>query len=82
MTTFTASEISKNNTPRCLWIIYKGNVCDITDFYPNHPGGSALLKYAGKDITKIMSNVPLHNIAMSKINKVLEERIIGQLKAL
>uniref|UniRef100_A0A0K0EH15 Cytochrome b5 heme-binding domain-containing protein n=1 Tax=Strongyloides stercoralis TaxID=6248 RepID=A0A0K0EH15_STRER len=79
MKTYTASDVLKNNTTDCLWIIYNKNVYDITNFYPHHPGGKALLKYAGKDVTFILSNIPSHNIAIQKINKILEESLIGKL---
>uniref|UniRef100_A0AAF5DNR9 AB hydrolase-1 domain-containing protein n=2 Tax=Strongyloides stercoralis TaxID=6248 RepID=A0AAF5DNR9_STRER len=57
MKTYTASDVLKNNTTDCLWIIYNKNVYDITNFYPHHPGGKALLKYAGKTRKMILSQM-------------------------
>lgn len=55
----TPEEVSKHNTKDSLWIVINGQVYDLTNFLPNHPGGQkVLLKFAGKDATKIF--VPIH----------------------
>ena len=37
---FTYSDISKhNNKKKGIWVTYKDNVYNITDFIDNHPGG-------------------------------------------
>ncbi|CEF59815.1 Cytochrome b5-like heme/steroid binding domain-containing protein [Strongyloides ratti] len=79
MNTYTVSDVSQKNTTDCLWIIYEGNVYDITNFYPHHPGGKALLKYAGKDITSVILHIPSHIIAIQTIKNVLENNLIGKL---
>jgi len=46
-------------------MIIKGNVYDITEYVPSHPGGvRALLKFAGKDGTE---NVQYHSPRMLEI---------------
>jgi L-lactate dehydrogenase (cytochrome) len=55
----TPEVVSQHNTKESLWIVINGQVYDLTNFLPNHPGGQKiLLKYAGKDATKIF--VPIH----------------------
>lgn len=44
----TLSELSKHNTKTDCWIGYKGQVYDITDWLPRHPGSSrAIEPYCG-----------------------------------
>lgn len=53
------AEVAKHNTKESLWLIVKGEAFDLTDFAPEHPGGTAiLLKYAGKDATEAYE--PIH----------------------
>lgn len=45
--------MAKHNTRESCWVILYGNVWDVTDFLPNHPGGANIvLKLAGKDATE------------------------------
>ncbi|EIM85014.1 uncharacterized protein STEHIDRAFT_81830 [Stereum hirsutum FP-91666 SS1] len=45
--------VAEHNTRESCWIIVHGNVYDVTEFLPEHPGGSKIiLKYAGKDATQ------------------------------
>lgn len=45
--------MAKHNTKDSCWVILYGNVWDVTDFLPNHPGGAGIvLKLAGKDATE------------------------------
>jgi L-lactate dehydrogenase (cytochrome) len=45
-------EVEKHSTLADLWLIVEGKVYDLSDFAPEHPGGSKILmKYAGKDAT-------------------------------
>lgn len=45
--------MSKHNTAESCWVILYGNVYDVTDFIPHHPGGSKkILQLAGTDATE------------------------------
>ena len=45
--------MSKHNTAESCWVILYGNVYDVTDFIPHHPGGSkVILQLAGTDATE------------------------------
>lgn len=55
----TPDIVSQHNKKDDLWVVLNGQVYDLTDFLPNHPGGQkVLIRYAGKDATKIF--VPIH----------------------
>ncbi|KIY63291.1 hypothetical protein CYLTODRAFT_426228 [Cylindrobasidium torrendii FP15055 ss-10] len=48
----SGKEVATHNTREDCWIIVHGKAYDVTDFLPEHPGGSKIiLKYAGKDAT-------------------------------
>ena len=55
----TGAEVAKHDNVDSCWVIIHGRVYDITDFLPEHPGGSkVILKYAGKDATETYE--PIH----------------------
>jgi len=50
---YTAEQVATHSTPDDAWVIFQGNVYDITTFIPLHPGGSLLNKYLGQDVEKV-----------------------------
>lgn len=55
----TGAEVANHNTKDDCWVIVHGRAYDVTDFLPEHPGGSKIiLKYAGKDATEEFE--PIH----------------------
>jgi isopentenyl diphosphate isomerase/L-lactate dehydrogenase-like FMN-dependent dehydrogenase len=45
--------VAKHKTAQSCWVILYGNVYDVTDFLPNHPGGSKIiLQLSGRDATE------------------------------
>ncbi|GAA5874582.1 hypothetical protein JCM16303_002911 [Sporobolomyces ruberrimus] len=55
----SGTEVAKHNSQDDMWMVVNGQVYDLTDFAPSHPGGlRILLKYAGKDATEEYE--PLH----------------------
>ncbi|KAI2618471.1 FMN-dependent dehydrogenase-domain-containing protein [Hypoxylon sp. NC1633] len=49
----SAEEVVKHTTPESCWVVLYGNVYDVTDFLPSHPGGSkVILQLAGRDATE------------------------------
>jgi isopentenyl diphosphate isomerase/L-lactate dehydrogenase-like FMN-dependent dehydrogenase len=51
--TLTSRPVAKHATPESCWVVLYGNVYDVTDFLPHHPGGSKIiLQLAGKDATE------------------------------
>ena len=42
-------EVKKHNKEGDLWLVIHGNVVDVSDFLPQHPGGKAVMRqYAGQ----------------------------------
>lgn len=55
----TGEDIAKHNSKDSCWVIVHGRAYDVTEFLPEHPGGSKIiLKYAGKDATEEFD--PIH----------------------
>ncbi|KAK4103739.1 hypothetical protein N658DRAFT_445171 [Parathielavia hyrcaniae] len=59
MAPLTGIEVAKHNKSDDCWVIVHGRAYDVTEFLPEHPGGSKIiLKYAGKDATEEFD--PIH----------------------
>lgn len=43
--------MSSHNRRDDLWLVIEGKVYDFTSFVEDHPGGDAILRYAGSDAT-------------------------------
>ncbi|KAL7275804.1 Cytochrome b2, mitochondrial precursor [Rhizina undulata] len=55
----TGGQVAAHNTKDSCWVIVHGKAYDVTEFLPEHPGGSKIiLKYAGKDATEEFD--PIH----------------------
>ncbi|GAP83600.2 putative L-lactate dehydrogenase [Rosellinia necatrix] len=49
----SAEEVAKHTALESCWVVLYGNVYDVTEFLPSHPGGSKIiLKLAGRDATE------------------------------
>ncbi|KAI1811261.1 FMN-dependent dehydrogenase [Poronia punctata] len=49
----SAAEVAKHTSAESCWVILYGNVYDVTDFLPSHPGGSSvIMQLAGRDATE------------------------------
>ncbi|KAI6107543.1 glyoxylate dehydrogenase [Pisolithus thermaeus] len=59
MSLISAQTVAEHASSKSCWIIVHGYVYDVTEFLPEHPGGSKIiLKYAGKDATEAYD--PIH----------------------
>ncbi|KAI6145561.1 glyoxylate dehydrogenase [Pisolithus tinctorius] len=59
MSLISTQTVAEHASPESCWIIVHGRVYDVTEFLPEHPGGSKIiLKYAGKDATEAYD--PIH----------------------
>jgi L-lactate dehydrogenase (cytochrome) len=55
----TGADVAAHNSKESCWVIVHGKAYDVTEFLPEHPGGSRIiLKYAGKDATEEFD--PIH----------------------
>lgn len=51
-TSLTAHLVAKHTSAESCWVVIHGNVYDVTEFLPSHPGGSRIiLQLAGRDAT-------------------------------
>ncbi|GJJ13155.1 hypothetical protein Clacol_007406 [Clathrus columnatus] len=49
---YSLQEIATHNSQQSCWVVIDNCVYDVTEFLPEHPGGTnIILKYAGKDAT-------------------------------
>ena len=55
--TLRRSEVAKHNSRDDIWVIIGHEVFDLTSFLATHPGGTAPIRYAGGDVTKIFHSV-------------------------
>ncbi|KAK4134389.1 hypothetical protein BT67DRAFT_380532 [Trichocladium antarcticum] len=55
----TGADVAKHSKADDCWVIVHGKAYDVTEFLPEHPGGSKIIvKYAGKDATEEFE--PIH----------------------
>lgn len=52
-------------------------VYNLTDYFSSHPGGEAILRYAGKEATKAILEQPAHKSVPNFIRRLLETRLVG-----
>lgn len=72
----TVEELAKHNTQFDSWTSYKGKVYNITNYFPYHPGGDAILRQiAGKDCTELF--IKYHRWV--NIDSILGKTYIGNL---
>jgi cytochrome b involved in lipid metabolism len=55
--TFTAADVALHNTKADCWIIIEDSVYDITNFFSEHPGGQAPVRFCGKDATAVFARI-------------------------
>lgn len=66
----TGPKVAKHTSADDCWVVLYGNVYDVTEFLPSHPGGSnIILKLAGKDATFVLSPSPHSHGAHFKISE-------------
>lgn len=53
--TYSLSEVATHNTREDCWMVLNGQVLNVTDFIPRHPGGEVILQGCGKDATSLFA---------------------------
>ena len=48
---YTAAEVAAHQTADDCWLIIDRKVYDVTPYIAEHPGGDAIFKHAGSDVT-------------------------------
>ncbi|KAF4706315.1 hypothetical protein FOZ62_012274, partial [Perkinsus olseni] len=71
---YTLEEVAKHNTDTDCWVALNGQVLDVTDFLPEHPGGKlAIMTFAGKDASKEFNMIHPADV----VEKYVPESILG-----
>ena len=72
----TLEEFDKHNSEQSLWMLYNGEVVDVTEYLPEHPGGiDAIVDFAAADGTSAFDAIGHSESAKAK----LREFVIGTL---
>ncbi|CAJ0940002.1 unnamed protein product, partial [Mesorhabditis belari] len=77
---YSVNDVAQHCTNDDLWLIYDGKVYDMTKYFPQHPGGIAMLRRAGQDVSNVLPFVKSHGFSWSFIEKKLAEHCIGKVK--
>merc|ERR1711865_941170 len=73
---YDMAEVSKHVTKGDCWVVVDGNVLNVTNFLPTHPGGElAILTFAGKDATEEFNMIHPPDV----IGKYAPDAVIGEL---
>lgn len=77
---FSRQDVAKHDSiEKGVWITYKGNVYDITDFVKHHPGGShTIMMGAGGDVEPFWKTYTVHEAG--EVQKLLAGYQIGRLR--
>ena len=68
-----------DNTPKSIWIAYRGKIYDFTGFESDHPGGDDLiLRHAGKDMGEAMAD-PEEHVHSRSAYEMMDDFQIGVL---
>jgi cytochrome b involved in lipid metabolism len=71
-------EIMKHTTERSCWIVLNGNVVDVTDWLPLHPGGvDTIAEMGGRDVTNMFQAVSAHGRS-ARADTEWKRRVIGK----
>lgn len=80
MQKISLEEVAKHTDRSDCWMIIEGNVYDVSNFVPKHPGEDAILFGCGKDATNMFNSRPSDGTSHSDRARVqLENLKIGTL---
>lgn len=83
LSTYTSTQFHENVTQGKRWLIINGEIFDVAEFIPKHPGGEKFIQnYIGKDATKgFFGNANNHTksartlLAMLRVGKVTDNGV-------
>lgn len=74
---YTIDEVQKHNTTDDLWIVYNGQVYNVTPYLDEHPGGEEVIAdVAGTDATEAFEDIGHSDDA----HEILKGLLIGKLE--
>ena len=69
-TEYSRADVKAHNKSTDCWIIYKGEVFDVTQFLHKHPGGEdSLLECGGADATSSFNDIGHSSSALNQMKK-------------
>lgn len=69
VTKISVQELSQHSSPSDGWIVINGNIWDITEFAPKHPGGAEIInEYLGQDASTAYNEVHGPGIAAKHLD--------------
>ncbi|KAK6200274.1 cytochrome b5 [Scheffersomyces amazonensis] len=75
--TYTIDEVSEHNKVDDLWIVYNGQVYDVTKYVDEHPGGEeVIVDVAGSDATEAFNDIGHSDDA----HQILSGLLVGKLE--
>merc|ERR1719261_2080903 len=75
---YTMAEVQKHTVKGDCWVVVAGQVLNVSNFLPNHPGGElAILTFAGKDATEEFNMIHPPDV----IGKYAPDAVIGKIGA-
>jgi sulfite oxidase len=80
--TYTMAQVSQNNgmgSDKRVWMTYGGNVYDVTNFIPNHPGGSEKILLAAGGPVEPHWHLYRQHFATDLPQQLMEKMLIGYL---
>lgn len=78
--TISRQELEKHNAEDDAWILFRGEVYDVTKYVKEHPGGLAIVRYAGKDASSAIKEQPAHRCVFNFILSKLKTFHVGKLE--
>jgi flavocytochrome c len=74
---YTMEEVAKHKKENDAWVVVNGEVLDVTEFLPDHPGGKmAIMAFVGRDATEEFNMVHDEGV----VQKYAPNTVIGKLK--
>lgn len=77
----SASEVAKHSTGSDCWMIVTGLVYDLSGYVSQHPGGSVMVPYCGKDGTVAFQTQGGKGSHSSTASNILASRLLGPLNS-
>ena len=66
-------EVAKHNKEDDCWVVVNGQVLDVTEFMPDHPGGKkAIMVFAGKDASEEFNMLHDANVIEKYLDPISE----------
>ena len=66
---YTIDQVNRHNKKNDAWIVYRGNVYNITKWITRHPGGGIIMKGVGKNIDQLFKKFHSHSDYAKKTMK-------------